>query len=95
MTPKEKLRTALPHLRYAAKMAQEKTKSGTIELAIISKNPDGTGQVGACFRADEFLDDLAAVLEITPEEAAEGELEAKAEAFMQSLGLKRGVSVKE
>jgi hypothetical protein len=52
----------VPHLHQAAKEVKEKAGSDSrIQLAIIAKRPDGSGQIGAAFDCDEFLSDLALV----------------------------------
>jgi hypothetical protein len=59
---KADLATIVPHLRVAAEDALRRAKDGAkVEFAIIAKNPDGSGQVGASFECEEFLSDLETV----------------------------------
>jgi hypothetical protein len=59
---KADLATLVPHLRVAARDALKRANAGaTVEFAVIAKNPDGSGQIGASFQCEEFLSDLETV----------------------------------
>lgn len=59
---KADLATVVPHLRESAMDALRQAMPGAIvQLAIIAKNPDGSGQVGASFACEEFISDLETV----------------------------------
>lgn len=60
---KEKMLAGLPYLRIAAMKAKV---NGTVMLGILSVNPDGSGQITARFEAQEFFEDLAAILGAGP-----------------------------
>lgn len=55
MTPeeaKQELFDFLPHLEIALKMAEIQNPTGTLQLGVISSNPDGTGRITARFDVD-------------------------------------------
>ena len=59
----------VPHLRVAAEDAKRRAKAdATIQFAIIAKNPNGSGAIGASFECDEFLTDLEAVFPPTEQD---------------------------
>lgn len=61
-TIKKRIASVIPHMLQAAQLAKSKAKDGaTVQFAVIAKNPDGSGSVGASFDCDTFLADLAAV----------------------------------
>jgi hypothetical protein len=71
---KADLSIVVPHLRAAAKDALRRAKPGAVvKLAIIAKNPDGSGQVGADFECEEFIADLEAVFPPTEEARLDAE----------------------
>lgn len=57
----DRLRAVLPHIKLAASMAKIQQPDGQICLAIISKNAEGKGSMGASFEAEPFFADLEAV----------------------------------
>lgn len=60
---RKKLTEVVPHLALAIEMVRmAESKEAQVHLAVLVKNPDGSGRVGASFEAEEFLDDLARVL---------------------------------
>jgi len=63
----ERLRGALPHMRLAIEMAQQEEPDGTVQLAIIAINPDGSGKMTAAFDYHDFFNDLAEILGLTTE----------------------------
>ncbi len=63
---KVKLLEILPHLRYSVAQA---TKKGTAMIGILSEDKLGGGEVISQFYAEEFLNDLAELLEAPPQNA--------------------------
>jgi hypothetical protein len=63
---KVKLLEILPHLRYSVAQA---AKEGTAKLGILSEDEFGGGKIVSQFRAEEFLNDLAELLEAPPQNA--------------------------
>ncbi len=64
---RERLGKVAPHLRAAARDAKLRAKpDARTWLAVIAKNPDGSGQVGAELELDEFLADLELLLGSKP-----------------------------
>jgi hypothetical protein len=58
------LRAVIQHFFIAANMAKMQAKAGAkVCLAVIAKNPDGSGQVGATFEAREFLANLVTLVD--------------------------------
>lgn len=57
-----RLKAALPHIALAVKMAQAQDPSGRVALAVLVKNPDGTGQITASFECEGFISDILEVL---------------------------------
>lgn len=92
--PKEeslaRLKSAIPHLLYAVKLAQEtaKEKSGVVRLGVLAVNPDGTGKIEAQFDTPDFFADLAAVLDVPATLTAEQEAECAADRFLSQTGLR-------
>lgn len=86
----ERLLTALPHFRHAAESAMLENSGAVLKLAIITVLPDKSGKVACQFDLGEFLKDLSLAIgeNLTPEELAEKDLEARAERFLQVHGLK-------
>lgn len=79
---KADLATIVPHLRVAAEDALRRAKNGAkVCFAIIAKNPDGTGQVGADFECEEFLSDLETVFPPTEDDV----MRAKASCLVSKL----------
>jgi hypothetical protein len=54
----ERLRGVLPHLKIAMHMAKLQVPNGTVKLAIVAKEPDGSGRITSTFEGEEFLRDL-------------------------------------
>lgn len=82
-TAKADLASIVPHLRQAAADALQRAKPGAkVEFAIIAKNPDRSGEVGASFECEEFLSDLETVF--PPSE--EAKLNAAADCLVAKLG---------
>lgn len=57
---RERLHAMAFNLKLAVEMARVSEPKGTVKLAIILKNEDGSGTMGASFDANEFLKDLEA-----------------------------------
>jgi hypothetical protein len=77
------LRSILHHLQLAAEDARAQ---GTVGLAIIATQPDGSGQITCRLAAPEFLADLALALDAEPP-TADQILDAKARQFLDKHGL--------
>ena len=74
-TAKANIAIAVPHRREAARDAQRRASAGAIvEFAVVARNPDGSGTVGAGFQCEEFLTDLETVF--PPSEDAKAEAAA-------------------
>lgn len=85
---REKFREVLPYIRYAMKKASKETAGGgTVMFGILVRNPDGTGRIVADFRAGEFFDDLAEILDLPKENTAEEDLDAEAVEMLNKMGL--------
>lgn len=83
---KAKLLAALPYLRHGI---AEANKEGTAQIGIISTHPNGAGRVVLEFVVDEFISDLAVVLD-APEQTEKDTAQAKAVQFLNEHGLKLG-----
>lgn len=87
---KDKLRQALPHFRHAIKTASEEVgDSGTVMFGILTKKHDGSGRIIADFRANEFFDDIAELLDLPIENSEEEDLDAQAVEMLYKAGLRR------
>jgi len=62
---KVRLKDVTPHLRHALRLAKQ--AGGHVQIGFLSVHPNGTGQIVCRFDADEFVEDLAAVLDMGPE----------------------------
>lgn len=82
-TSKERLISLYPYLMHSVEKAKEE---GEVQLGILSVKPDGTGQIISQFQADEFLADLAAVIEAPPV-TKEQFADAEAAYFLSKHGL--------
>jgi hypothetical protein len=71
------------YLRYSVKKA---SADGELEIGILSVKPDGSGKVESRFRANEFIEDIATVID-APAYTEEDELEAKALELLQKMGI--------
>jgi hypothetical protein len=65
---RQRLVGIFPHLKLALAgasvlNAQDGNSGGKGMLAVVHKNEDGSGRIGATFQADEFMEDLLAVLD--------------------------------
>lgn len=85
---REKIRQVLPYFRYAMKeAAQEASGDGHVMFGVLAYKPDGSGRVVASFRASEFFDDLAEVLDLPKENTDEEDLDAQAVQLLNKLGI--------
>lgn len=64
----ERVKIALPHLRYAAKAARS---YGTPKLAILAENETGSGKVCVSFDCEGFLKDIEFIIGAEPQTAAD------------------------
>ena len=81
---KKNLQEGLPYLRYAIERAKA---SGEVKLAIVSKQPDGSGKIFCEFDVDDFISDICVLAEVG-DQTEEQNLDAKAHEFLHSHGLK-------
>lgn len=73
------LTVAIPYFRAALEDAKEDLEpGGRVQMAIITKNADGSGKVGMSFDPFELFDDIAALIDL-PDQTGEDELNYKAE----------------
>lgn len=59
---RSRLRSLLPHLEIASDMARLDAPEGELRMAIMSKNADGSGKIGASFELEPFIKDLLELL---------------------------------
>ena len=81
---KERLQAGVPYLRHAIQNAKKET--GVVKLAIVSKNPDGSGKIFCEFDFEDFLKDVCTVAEIG-EQTEKQSLAARAREFLDTHGL--------
>lgn len=84
---RNKMLTALPHMRFAIEEALKANPTAEIKIGILAKNPDGTGKVVSTFAATEFIEDLATLLEAGPL-TDDDRADARAMKFLTDFGLK-------
>mgnify|MGYP007069498903 CR=1 FL=1 len=72
------LTVAIPYFREAIKDAQAESPEGRVQMAITTKNPDGSGQVGMSFDPVELFNDIASLIDL-PEPTEEDDINYKAE----------------
>ena len=54
-----RLRIGVHHMKVARTLALERAKDGAVaEIAIVAKNPDGSGEIGASLGFDDFFADI-------------------------------------
>lgn len=92
-TPCDRLRLVIPHLRAAATEALGKANpDAKAELAIIARNQDGSGQVGAGFELEAFLVDVGQILDHIAALEAEQRARPAAPCDREALGrMVRGI----
>ena len=83
---RNKMLQVLPHLRFAIEEAVKADPSARIELGILAKKTDGSGRVVCSFRADEFVEDLAKLINAGPM-TEEERMDAKAVKLLTGFGL--------
>lgn len=84
---KNKMLTVLPILRFAIEEAKSTNPEAAIHIGILAKNTDGTGKVISSFRAEEFIEDLAKLLDAGPL-TDDQRMDARALKFLTEFGLK-------
>lgn len=52
----------MDHLKITCEMAKLQVPDSQVELAVVGKKLDGSGQIVATFRFEEFLSDLGELL---------------------------------
>jgi hypothetical protein len=82
---KDKFRSLIPHLQYAVEMAKKERTPG---LAITYTREDNSGRIICQFRAEEFLEDLVALIGAPPL-SEESRLDARAKDILDHA--ERGV----
>ena len=81
---KKRLQEGIPYLRHAIQKAKKET--GVVRLAIVSKNPDGSGKIFCEFELEDFIADICKVAEIG-EQTEKQSLAARAREFLDTHGL--------
>lgn len=81
---KKRLQDGVPYLRHAIENAKKET--GIVKLAIVSKNPDGSGKIFCEFDFEDFLNDVCTVAEIGAQ-TEEQTTAAMAKEFLDAHGL--------
>ncbi len=72
-TPQARMRWVIPHMRAAAQDAVKRAQPGAVaELAVLARNPDGSGAVGSGLDLEMFFADVEALCV-----AAEGKQDSK------------------
>lgn len=80
---REDLAHVVPYLRQAAVDATHRARPGArIQLAIIAKNQDGSGQIGASFDCEDFLSDLETIFPPSEDDV----LQAQAACILSKVG---------
>jgi hypothetical protein len=88
--PKSNLCEAFPFIRFAVTEARAKCGSdGSVYLTVSFQKKGEEPSVMMRLQAEDFIKDLAAVLELPSENSKEEDLAARAEAFCNAIGLKR------
>lgn len=59
---RKRLKAALPFLAVGGNMAKLQAPQGTVMLAIISQNPDGSGQISTTLEFEPLMNDLISLL---------------------------------
>ncbi len=83
---RQKMLAVLPHLRFAIEEATNANSESAIHIGILTKNPDGSGKVLSSFRAQEFIEDLATLLDAGPL-TDDQRMDARALKFLTEFGL--------
>lgn len=84
---REKLQSLMPYLLVATEDAKaEAGEGGEVRFGILLKRTDGSGKVLASFRAEEFAEDLARLLDAPPL-TDEARADVRATGFLQKFGL--------
>jgi hypothetical protein len=81
---KQRLQKGVPYLRHAIENAKKET--GVVKLAIVSKNPDGSGKIFCEFEFEDFIKDICIVAGIG-EQTEKQSLAARAREFLDTHGL--------
>lgn len=82
---RDQLLSVAPFVRRAMETAKE---NGTLELAVVSTQPDGGGKIVARF-SGEFFNDVMTAIDAPPD-TEEQQMEAKAQELLDRLGLRDG-----
>lgn len=85
---KEKFRKAIPHLRFGVEEAKKETENGEALFGILVVN-DNKGRVVFTFKAEEFVEDLARLVDAPPM-TDEDRQNAKVAQFLSRFGIKSG-----
>ena len=83
---RQKMLAVLPHLRFAIEEATAANNTAVIHIGILTKNADGSGKVLSSFRAEEFIEDLAKLLDAGPL-TDDQRMDARALKFLTEFGL--------